>query len=297
MNGQVDMTTTATKKSIPSVLFFLAILFSFMIASPADAQELVATVRVSMDKLPQENQNKLQGLNRVVEAYINQRVWAPNEYLYELPVDIEIYFEEAKAISFEDRYKATFVVSNRSNMQYNDKRWEFALEPGVQLTYSDQFDAFRSMIDFYIYMALGYEFDKVKKFGGTPYYESARLIAQQARFSSRFFLGWDKREEWVEEVTDKEDDQLRYLNFLFYTGEWLFYEERDRETAKQYLLYAIKQLDKIQVENLERFFDLNYYDYANALEEYKEYTSISKLASLDPNPEHADFYENLLRKR
>lgn len=275
----------------------IALFALFFLAPVTHAQQLVGTVRVSMEKLPQENKNKLQGLNRIVEAYINQREWCPNDYLYELPIDIEIYFSEAKALSYEDRYSATFVISNRSNMQYNDKRWEFALEPGVQLNYSEQFESFRSMVDFYVFMALGFEYDKLKKFGGTPYYETARRIAQQARFSSRFFLGWDKREEWVEEVIDKQHDQLRYLNFLFYTGEWLFYEERDRETAKQYLLYAVKQLDKLEVEELERFFDLNYYDYGNALAEYKEFSSISKLASLDPNQDHADFYENLLDRR
>ncbi|MCB2200757.1 DUF4835 family protein [bacterium] len=273
------------------------LVFLLFLAPVAPAQQLVGSVRVSMEKLPQENKNKLQGLNRIVESYLNQREWCPNDYLYELPLDIEIYFSEAKALSYEDRYSATFVVSNRSNMQYNDKRWEFALEPGVQLNYSEQFESFRSMIDFYVFMALGFEYDKLKKFGGTPYYETARRIAQQARFSSRFFLGWDKREEWVEEVLDDRHDQLRYLNFLFYTGEWLFYEERDRETAKQYLLYAVKQLDKLEVESLERFFDLNYYNYGNALAEYREFTSISKLASLDPNPDHADYYEKLLDRR
>ena len=91
---------------------------------------------------------------------------------------------------------------------------------------------------------------------------------------------------------------MRYLNYLYYTGEWLFYTERDREAAKQYLLYAIKQLDKIRDDDsLKRFYDLNYYNYANALAEYEEYSSLSKIASLDPNEQHADFYERLLRQR
>lgn len=257
----------------------LLIVLALLAAVPRlQAQELRAQVKVSMEKLPQENQNKLQGLDRVVQSYINQREWAPNEYGYEVPLDFEIYFTEAKAISFEDRYSAQIVVSNRSNMQYNDKRWDFALEPGVQLNYSEQFDAFRSMIDYYVYLDLGFEFDKVKKFGGTPYYEKARRIAQQARFSSRYFLGWDKREEWVDDLLKKENDQLRYLNFLYYTGEWLYYEERDRDTAKQYLLYAIKQIDRIPEEAKKRFFDLNYYNYANALADYGAESSLSKLA-------------------
>lgn len=278
--------------------FALAVIVLLSVVAPCPAQRIVADVTVELQKMPQENQNKLQGLERSVKNYINQRQWAPNDYEYQAPFDIEIYFDEVLPVEFEDRYKAQVVVSNRSNMQYSDRRWQFAYEPGMQLQYNDQFDSFRSLIDYYTFMTLGFEFDKVKKFGGQPYYEQARRIAQQARLSSRYFLGWDKREEWVDEITDQRNDHLRYLNYLYYTGEWLYYTERDRETAKQFLTYAIKQLDKIRNEDdLKRFYDLNYYNYANALAEYEEWTSLSKLASLDPNEEHADFYERLLRRR
>ncbi|MDP8206421.1 MAG: DUF4835 family protein [Candidatus Electryonea clarkiae] len=259
------------------------------------AQRIIAEVSVNLERLPQENQNKLQGLDRIVEAYINQEDWAPDEYGYDVFLDIEIFFEEFKPISFEERYAARIVISNRSNAQFNDKRWDFPLEPGVQLKYNQQFDPFRSMIDYYLHMVLGYEFDKVKKFGGSIYFETARQIAQNARFSSRYFNGWDKREELIDEVMVEENNQFRYMNFLYYTGEWLYYDERDRETARQYLLYAIKQLDRVPQRKLERFFSLNYHNFANALADYKEYSSLSKLASMDP--EHTDLYQKLLKKQ
>lgn len=276
-------------------LLFLPLLL--LATGPASAQLLHANVDVNLQKLPQENQNKLRGIDRVVESYINERDWAPNEYLYEFNVDISLYFEEAVAVSFEDRYKAQIVVSNRGNMVYNDKRWEFVLEPGVRLQYVDDFDSFRSMIDYYVFMALGYEFDKVRKFGGTPYFENARRICQQARFSSRYFLGWDKREEWVTLVLAPDNETSRYLDYLYYTGEWLFYTEHDRKEARQYLIYATRLLDRIKEDKIQRFFDLNYYNYASALAEYGEFNAIAKLASTDPNPEHADYYQKLLEKR
>ncbi len=273
-----------------------AVLLGLFVTCPsAPAQRLVASVTVDFVRLPQENQNKLIGLEKIIEAYINQREWGLDDYGYNVPLDFEIHFEEAKAISFEDRYSARVVVSNQSNAQYIDRRWEFPLEPGVQLIHSEQFEPFRSFIDYYVFMILGHEFDKVKKFGGQEYFESARRIVQNARFSSRYFLGWDKREEWVEELLSEISGHTRYLNFLYYTGEWLYYDERDREAAKQYLLYAIKQLDKVPEEKLKRFFELNYYNYANALADYREFTALSKLASLDPD--HADLYQRLLKKK
>ncbi len=278
-------------------LYALPLLVILLAVRPASAQVLHANVKVNLQKLPQENQNKLRGIDKVIETYFNDRDWAPDDYDYEFELDVEIYFNEAVAVSFEDRYKAQIIVSNRSNMVYNDRRWEFVLEPGAHLTYAETFDSFRSILDYYAFMALGYEFDKIKKFGGTPYYETARRICKQARFSSRYFLGWDKREEWTADVLAPENETSRYLNFLYYTGEWLFYTERDRKEARQYLLYATRLFDRIDTDKLQRFFDLNYYNYASALGEYGEYNAIAKLASTDPNPEHAAFYQRLLEKR
>lgn len=280
----------------PSLLL-LAVMLTCL-AVPAMAQRLQATVEINTQQMPSENQNKLIGLDRVVETYIDQRNWAPNDYKYDVPFDIQIVFDEVLPVEFEDRYKAKIVLSNRSNLQYSDPRWQFSHEPGMNLMYSEQFESFRSLIDFYTYMVLGFEFDKVKKFGGQPYYEQAQRIAQMARLSSRYFLGWEQREEWVEEVIDSRNDYMRYLNFLYYTGEWLYYTERDRDTARQYILYAVKQIDKIRDDDdLKRFYDLNYYNFATALGEYEEWSALSKLASLDPNPSHAEFYERLLNQR
>ncbi|GBE30521.1 MAG TPA: DUF4835 family protein [Bacteroidetes bacterium] len=279
-------------------IFVISLIIVMVMAAPVSAQRIVADVTVNTDKMPPENQSKLSGLDRILEAYINQREWGPNDYKYDIPFDFSINFDQALPVEFEDRYKAAVTISNRGNYVHSDRFWQFAHEPGVPLVFDQQFDSFRSLIDFYTLMVLGYEFDKVEKFGGRDYFEQARQIAQQARLSSRYYLGWEKREEWVDEILDPLNDNMRYLNFLYYTGEWLYYTERDRETAKQYLLYAIKQLDKIRDDNqLRRFYELNFHDYGTMLSEYEEWSSLSKLASVDPVPEHSDFYEQLLDKR
>jgi len=257
-----------------------------------------AEVEITTTGLPQINQNKLSGLDRIIADYLNQNEWAPNDYKYQVPIDFQITFTEALPVEFEDRYKAAISVSNRGNYVHSDEKWMFVYETGVNLQKNDQFDSFRSLIDYYFNMILGYEFDKVKKFGGQPFFEEAKQITQMARMSSRYHLGWDKREQRLEDFLDPNNNNFRYLNFLYYTGEWLYYTERDRDTAKQYLLYAIKQLDKIRDQSqLDRFFSLNYRKYAEALAEYEEWSSVSKLASVDQDESHADFYESLLRRR
>ncbi len=281
------------KNTFPAIV--LAILFSFACFSRVEAQRVNAAVTANLERLPQENQNKLMGLDRVIENYLNQTDWGPDEYDYDYYVDIEVFFEKVQPVSYEDRYTARFVISNRNDAVYNDKRWDFKLDTGFQLNYSNQFDSFRSMLDFYMQMILGHEYDKVKKFGGQTHFEEARQIARNARFSSHFFNGWDKREKLVEDYIAPENQHYRYVNFLYYTGEWLYYEERDRENAKQYLLYAIKQLDRVPEEERERFFNLNHYNFANALAEYQEFSSLSRIAAMDP--EHAEVYQRLLDKR
>lgn len=276
-------------RSVAAILIFIL----FHCAGSGFGQALVAEVTVTTDKLPQEHRNLLMNLKNLTETYINSQEWAPDEYGYDVYLDMEIVFEKAQAVSFENRYSAVIVVSNRKDAQFSDKRWDFSLEPGKNLVYSPEFDPYRSLIDYYIQVVLGYEFDKVKKFGGNPYFEKARQICQAASFSSRYFNGWDKRLNQLENYLKKENEHFRYLNYLYYTGEWLYYEERDRQEAKKYLLYAIKQLDKVPKDRLNRFFDLNYYNFANALAEYGDTKSLTRIASLDPD--HADLYERLLK--
>jgi Domain of unknown function (DUF4835) len=268
------------------------------LSSTSSAQLLYAEITIDDSKIPQTNQNKISNLGQTIEEYINSYEWAPNIYGYDFNLDISIYFDEAIVSTLEDKYKAQLTISNRSNMQYSDKKWVFPLEPGFQLQLSDRYEPFRGMIDYYVNMALGYEFDKVKKFGGTQYFENARRITEQAQFSAQYFSGWDKREDWVTVILEDKNQTMRYLNYLYYTGEWLYFNEHDRDTARQFILYAVKQLEKVKDEKqLNRFFDLNYHNFGTALAEYEEYTSLTKLAAVDSDEAHARHYERLLDKR
>jgi len=277
------------------MIFLFSVCLLGLSGYPVQAQRLIGEITIDTERLTQEHRNLLVNLENITEAYINGNDWAPDDYGYDCYLDLNIVFEQVQAISFENRYSAVITVSNRKDAQFSDKRWDFTIDPGVQLTYSLQFDPYRSLIDYYVQMILGYEFDKVKKFGGNPYFNTARQICQAASFSSRYFNGWDKRLEWLEDYINPENDHFRYLNFLYYTGEWLYYDERDRDTAKKYLIYAIKQLDKIPEKRFQRFFDINYYNYANALAEMEEFKSLSKIASMDPD--HAELYQRLLKKQ
>ena len=66
---------------------------------PASGQQIQAKVDIVLDKLPLDNQQKLQDLGTQLDQYINGYQWCPDDYHYAVPVTVSVYFEEAKATS------------------------------------------------------------------------------------------------------------------------------------------------------------------------------------------------------
>ena len=158
------------RRIVPILIILVAILIV-----PASAQRIQAKIEVTLDKLPMDNQQRLSDLQAQLDRYINAYEWCPNNYNYTVPVSINIYFEEAKATSREDRYEARLIISNESDVQYSDYRWDFDLDAHPQLAHSPTYNAFTGMIDFYMYLILGFEFDRIEKLGGRDYFQKARL--------------------------------------------------------------------------------------------------------------------------
>lgn len=218
--------------------------------------------------MPLENQDKLSFLRDELENYMNDFEWTENEFGYDLNCQLEIAFDEVKTISYEDRYVATIIISNGIDLQYADKRWLFALDRGERLVHSSSFHPFSSLIDFYMNLILGHEFDKLFDLGGEEYYDAAKQLGESAKFSTQYYKGWDRRNITMAETIDQKNEPYRKLLFHFYTGLY-FYDSRDFENAKPHLGRAAGLIKRVDVKKLDRFYDLNYLYFSQALKAMK----------------------------
>jgi hypothetical protein len=256
---------------------------------PVIGQEIEATVEVVLDKLPQENQQKLADLTTELDRYLNRHEWCPNEYGYKVPVSINVYFEEAKTTSREDQYDARIIVSNQSDVQYSDYRWEFNLEQDPRLEHSSIYHPFNGLIDFYLYLILGYEFDRIEKLGGRDYFQQARNILEQAKFG-RFIRGWDRRETILNDILSDENLPFREMRFYYYTGMY-YYEFQEFADAKLYLKKALSYFETIPTDDMERFYSLNYHQMGVALRQLQMQEELELLMRIDTSAERKRHYQ------
>lgn len=270
------------------IVFFGIVIVMFSCAS-AICQEIDATVEVVLDKLPLENQQKLANLSTELDRYLNRYEWCPNDYGYKVPVSINVYFEEAKATSREDQYDARIIVSNQTDVQYSDYRWEFDLDSNPRLEHSATYHPFTGLIDFYLYLILGYEFDRIEKFGGRDYFQQARNTLEQAKFG-RFIRGWDRRENILNDILTDANQPFREMRFYYYTGVY-YYEFQEFTDAKLYLKKALSYFETIPKDDMERFYSLNYHQMGLALRQLEMQEELELLMRIDTSTERRIHYQ------
>lgn len=274
---------------------FFVLTFLFILPLDIQAQKVRAEVNVILERLPLEKQDKLVDFQEQLRSYINQNTWCEDVYGHELPIKIQIYLQDA-SVSYEDRYKGNLLISNSKDMQFYDKRWIFNFNPLEPVTFDEnQFHPFTAVIDFYIYILVGGEFDKFGKFEGSPYYEKTQKINQQARFS-RFIYGWDERREVIAEILDKDNQSYREALDAYYLG--LAYRAEDFSQTLKFCKIAIDLLEKQIVLNPDyslphQFIDGHYIEIIDIFKGSEDYLGIfEKLAKIDPD--HKDEYKKHL---
>jgi len=195
-------------------------------------------------------------------------------------------FERARATSFEDRYDAGFIISNGVDFQDSDKRWAFAYQAGETFSHTGQFHSLTGMLDFYIYILLGSEFDKLTKLGGTPYYQKADEVVQLSKFSEFFQTGWKERVNHISKILSEDLIPLRELEYYFtQANRWMRLD--NRKTASQYMkviIIKLKGLDP-EMDQLKRFYQLHHLEFARVLSVIDMREELNELKLLDPDNE------------
>ena len=267
-----------TKSSIVTILILIAMAIGTGLCY---GQKIVCKVEIMLEKMPLENQTKLKYLQDELVSYINDYDWSEDEFQYDLNCELVVAFDEAKTVSYEDRYTATIIITNGVDLQYADKRWTFALKPSESLNHSSSFHPFTSLLDFYINLLLAYEYDKLYEFGGDRYYDAAHQINETAKFNTQYYRGWDRRSELITDLRNERQKPYRKLLFHYFTG-YYFYEAGDPENAAGHLKNAIRQVKRIRKDKLNRFFEVNYIYFMKALKKMKMFEEAKYLETFKP---------------
>ena len=243
-------------RRVVALLMFAAL--SLLVgASDVVAQELNCTVRVDRSKLSGgSDYSFLDELQQRIDDYVNDRRWTDHEYreFERIECQIQINVEEALTLT---SFRGGLVVAARrpiygtpqttTVVQFNDPDWQFPYSQGTPLNMdSERYDPITSVLDYYVYMILGYDYDTFSELGGTPYFEQARRIAERAQVQNA--PGWAEvgsdrgRVALITQLLNPSFRPLRQTYFTYHYGA-LDRFARDPETARQ---RVYEQLEALQ---------------------------------------------------
>lgn len=259
------------------IRFLVLALLAAILWSPSTmAQEFNCAVRVDYRSLSGSDYTFLDELQEDLIEYMNDRQWTDDRFDDEERIDcsMQVLFTEAITMT---QFRARLVLASRRPiygsaqqtqvLTLSDEEWNFEYSQGTPLIFQpDQYDPLTSILDFYAYVMLGYDYDTFDALGGEPHFDEARRIAELGE--ARGALGWSSvgggqsRGELIAQIMDPRFRSLRQIYFDYHYGMLdHFIDEPDESREK--LLATVQELQALREDvtrayYLDQFFAAKY---------------------------------------
>lgn len=298
---------------VPTSSWLVALFLSALLVAPATGQELNCRVQLDDSQLSgaESEFDFLDDLERKIQEYLNTRSWTDDRFLRHERISCSMQIVVLQSISISE-FEARLIVTSQRPIygtsqstvvvRINDPKWRFEFGRGSSLNYDpDRYDSLTSVLDFYAYMILGYDYDTFSPLGGTPYFELARTVADQAEGSGD--PGWSSvstqqnRVQLLSDLLDQRHEPLRRVYYQYHRkGLDQFVSET--ETARTEMMEVLKTLRKLN-RRLSRSYAMNIF-FSTKSQEFTAFFAGSDLASqahsllVQMDPSHSSEYGKLV---
>jgi hypothetical protein len=250
------------------------------------------SVDVVLEKLPLIKQEKMQNFDEKVAKYLNEFEWIEEEDIPPFKVHIQLFLEDQPS-NIEDRYRCSVVVSG-PDIQYVDERALFAFQKDEELLHDGQKTSLKLLLDFYIYLVIAGEFDKLGYHEGDRYFTKARNAVKLGLFD-RFVRGWDRRDDLMQLIDGENYKKFREMKDFYFYGLAVFYE--DKKAARENIAKAVTMLQDVLVNDYDLqaakdFISAHYQEICDVFKGSKNKEPIQILSELDPD--HREVYAKYL---
>ena len=209
-----------------------ALALALMLVGPpkAAAQELSCQVQLDRSQLSGSEFSFLDDLERRIREYMNTQSWTDDRFLphEQIVCSLQIVILESTSLS---EFRARLIVTSRRPIhgtsqstvvtRINDPEWRFEYGRGTSLQFDpEQYNSLTSVLDFYAYVVLGYDYDTFSPLGGTPHFETARRIANRAEGSGD--PGWStvsnqrNRRQLLDDLLSQRHQPLRRAYYQYH---------------------------------------------------------------------------------
>ena len=289
-----------------------ALVALFLPAMGARAQEFACNVSVDYTQLQGSDYTFLNELDERIEEYINNNVWTQDRFDDQERIDCELKLTLDQAVSLTS-FQGKLAVSMRrpiygtsqatTVVQFLDPDIAFNYTQGSSLTFDlERYEPLTSVLNFYAYLMLGYDYDTFSEFGGTQYFETARRIAERAQNSGApgwLTVGGDQgRMNLVSQILDARYRPLRQAYFTYHFG-GLDHFVIETDAARQRVFTMLQTLRELQ-HNVSRSYAID----AFFMAKYAELTAVFTGSNLsnqayqllsEVDPAHMTKYNELVR--
>jgi len=206
----------------------VTLVFVLLLNVTARSQELDPTVVVVMDAIEPEKRQELQSMAAAVKNYLtNERFTASEWDGPRIPLDITIYVMSKSGDKVSGRLAiiSKRLVNNTPGtggalLRVLDQDWTFEWSFNPSLSYQPtRYDAFASVLDFYMLTAIGLDMDTYEDLGGSSAFRAAQQIAQLGNANGvKMFRTFSQPGEFTRMALINELMDLRYngLRRLFF---------------------------------------------------------------------------------
>jgi hypothetical protein len=203
------------------LFFILLSLFSTM---RSYSQELNAKVTINADQIQTTDRNVFKDMERAFANFLNSNKWTSDNYKNYEKINCTIFLNISRMPSIGNFVANAQITAARPifNTNYEsvlfnfaDREWEFEYIESQPLQYNDNayINNLTSMLAFYAYIIIGMDYDSFSDMGGTPYFQKALTVVNNAQGSNR--AGWDalgstrSRYSLIENINNPQMTDLR----------------------------------------------------------------------------------------
>ena len=274
-------------------------------------QELACRVQLDQSQLSGSEFDFLDDLERRIREYMNTRTWTDDRFLQHEKITCNLQIVILEAVSLSE-FRARLIVTSRRPIhgtsqstivaRINDPEWRFEYGRGTSLNFElERYDPLTSVLDFYAYVILGYDYDTFSELGGTPHFETARRIASRAEGNGD--PGWSavsgdrNRRQLINDLLAQRNQALRRAYYTYHLeglDRFVKAPQKARTTVFD-VVQTLRDLNQ-RLSNsypLDLFFSTKYQELTAIFQEGSmQDRAYSLLTQIDPS--HSTEYEKIL---